>query len=278
MRYIGEPASFAETIECLARVSILRYLYGVTLTVHPESRLILDEAWTTTRVAEVFSAVRAINDAMHQSSVSVSFLQAFGNTTLRLLSGNTEIPDGCASTTSGTDTNIIDWDQCVVDDPYSNYNVVHEFGHVLQFRNDGYSQAEAPREIWRLMVLWSGKKVFRTDPNAGFASNDRQNMSTIDDDEQVADMFLFWVYPGLEFSGDELGQLRQDFVNGFENRVFKDDSQSITITSLGMKRWIERTAGTATNTASWMAWPVSLRQAIVEQCVELPFVIPSLLV
>jgi hypothetical protein len=70
-------------------------------------------------------------------------------------------------------------------------------------------------------------------------------------DEEVLDMFLFGVCPELGFSSDDLGELRQEFVDGFEDKVFKSGSDSTTIISLGMKIWIERAAYATSNPISW---------------------------
>lgn len=130
------------------------------------------------------------------------------------------------------------------------------------------------------MILWSGKQlIFKTIADAGFASGDRQNkfldpISFLD--EEVSDMFLFWVYPELEFSSDELGELRQEFVDGFEDKVFKSGSDSTTITSLGMKTWIERAANATSNQTSWL-WPLLYAKYIVgEQCINMPPFHPTL--
>lgn len=146
------------------------------------------------------------------------------------------------------------------DDPYSALNIIHEFGHVLQYRNDRFASALSsnipttgnylrPREAWERMLTLSvtggadySVNLFQ-DVHAGFTTQDRQNTGQggRNSDEEVADMFLFWIVPSLMFSQDRAGELRRNFVNGFAEQNY--NSSGFPLLSLGMKLWIERAAG-----------------------------------
>jgi hypothetical protein len=215
--------------------------------------------------------------------------QAFGNTTL---SAGADVSGECATTESSTN---IDWGSCLEDDPYSVFNIIHEFGHVLQFRNDEvYPSAlssDAPttgeyerlRETWdRMLILKQGHARYDEglfeDVQAGFATFGRQNTGQggRNSDEEVADMFLFWIDPSLTFDRSPAGQLRLQFVDGFSTDNF--EGSRYPLTCLGMSNWVDGAiqSGLANQEASVLPFRISVSLSLKSQipnvqCLDLPF-------
>jgi len=269
---LTETATEEEVEICRWRIAVLSILFGINLQVKSQT---IDELWTTTRVAEVIRAAFSIEAALFRNKAGVSFKQVFGNTTLS--AGVADLA-GCASTESGVSSNNIDWGACTISDPYSAFNIIHELGHVLQFRNDYYPRGEdnRPRDVWdRMLVLSQGNAddVYITgilfDPHAGFASEDRQNTGQggRNHDEEVADMFLFWVEPLLEFDATPAGQLRSMFVNGFTTDNFEDSGYGLI--ALGMAGWA-RTAAQAAGMQQSASIPLPVPESVAAQLAKVP--------
>lgn len=282
MRTLGVDSPITETKQCRYNVEVLRKSYGINLATKSGS---FDDNWTTTRVYNVLDAMGTIGNRIGGAS---RVKRAFGNTTLSAGAGGLV---GCASTESGTS---IDWGECAgADDPYSTFNIIHEFGHVLKFRNDGYASG-TPRQVWdRMLSLTQPTPLeglnYYTDErsaffpiHAGFSTTARQNRGEggRNHDEEIADMFLFWVVSELSFDlTSDAGRLRQQFVDGFETDNFQDTG--ISVTNIGMRGWIERAAGGGGEQASLPISPTLV--ALVGQipngeCLNLPFMNSQFLV
>jgi len=265
MRNLREVASSQEAAECKRQVHALSAYYGIYLTTVDSQSF--EDLWTTTRVGNIYSTVQSTEAAINRMEVGVNFRQVFGNTTFRAGIGEME---GCASTVSGVASNQIDLGPCKADDPYSVYNIIHELGHVLKFRNDVNASVNEPgslitssgeyerlSETWdRMLVLTQGHDEYNptdesriylfSDVHRGFQTTSRgharQNTGQggRSSDEEVADMFLFWLRPELFFTNDRQGQIRQQFVQGFSIANF--NSSGLPLISLGMAKWIRRAA------------------------------------
>lgn len=293
LRTLETEASDEETRQCRSDIIILQSAYGINLAVKSGS---FEDNWTTTRVSNVKQAMSTIATRVGGAG---QVRRVFGNTTL---SAGADVSGECATTENSTN---IDWGSCSIDDPYSVFNIIHELGHVLQFRNDSYpsvltdgtiaqtGEYNRPRETWERMLIlsqpqptqgfnyYTDRDSIFFDVQAGFATTGRQNIGQggRNNDEEVADMFLFWIVPRLSFDlTSDAGRLRQRFVDGYSDENFEESG--IPLRSLGMAVWVER-AGNASVEASASISPTLvsiIAQIPSSECLDLPFMNTQFLV
>lgn len=279
-RTLGEPASRDETTRCRRLVGALRGVtYRVTLT--QDEGLEFDDVWTTTRVDQVWEAVRAIDSAY--KSQNLDFLSVLGDMSMTMKGASQSY---CGLTPGSTN---ISWYQCAgFNNPYSADNIIHELGHILQNRAgsiNGFSMAATWDAIERRSQFQDEIEV---NPGLGFATPQlRQNgraLALNPQDrwaEEVSDMFLFWTR-GYGFSTRDddngmVGDLRRAFVNG-ETIAF-DEANGGPVENPGIVGWSMQASGTrgseATNPGTTLI-DFLLPIDPGEHCIDLPSMFTTL--
>jgi RHS repeat-associated protein len=202
-------------ISCVRQVIDLHRTYEITLT--DDVNL---ERWTSARVNNMYQAVLAI--AAKYRSEGLEFKSIFMGTTQTIIDSE---PTPYCAITPGRDN--ISWYNCQgYNNPYSQDNIIHEFGHILQNRA-GNVNNHSMSATWDALERGSTlQEEIIANPGLGFATPLlRQNARSLQGlnpgdrtAEEVSDMFLFWVR-GYGFSTGTsedglVGVLRQAFVDG----------------------------------------------------------------
>jgi RHS repeat-associated protein len=193
------PGSESETLLCRANVSVLQSNFGITLT--QEEALDFDDVWTTTRVENVFTAVRSISDSFRPNYRAVA-----DGTSLIIREAQ---QTNCGQTPGRESISLYRCGENF-DNPYTVNNIIHEFGHIFINR-----VGRSIIENWDMIEVFSGKRnVIQADSDAGFGAVRRENPST-EIAEQIPDMYMYWV-TDASFSSDEIGELRRSFSDGVD--------------------------------------------------------------
>lgn len=225
---------FIQKAIAAVQVIALHELYGVTLTTDAEYPFSDNQtgvsAWLSQpeRISEVYHAVMDTAIALQQSVESSSgtdpnldiapyvplditsaelFRTMMGPLELRLVSNLLSGYEG-ASAQAVSPRKIEFYPLELGQFIPSRYNVVHEFGHIIDTRTGAtYARTYPAMEISTLGQLTDYAEATSCRPHNINSGLCRQNLTAVDY-EEWADRFLFWVYDGIKETTDS-GEVRR---------------------------------------------------------------------